>query len=856
MTRLEHFPDELLVIITSFVRDYRGLASLARMNRRLNEIATPYLYRKEVRRQKKRHRAFMQCAYTGQLGTLRLFWKYGQDLRVKIKYPRDPEYKKYLRYHIMEDECVRGAIHTAIIGGQPDIVSWLVSHGVPVYESCDGLCDFWWCGVHTPLQLAVCKKQYTAALIILANGASQDEILKWMTRGESVWLEAICRPNAKQALEFAADAASAATSEERGVGEGLLGDLHDEAPGEQLTEGIEVSPSPNTSDQSVFLFERFRNLKDSPKIEPPTIAFCSTETSSAAGFPETATVDRLTSTPMDLNSADAMVTRLIDPIDALDVYAGSPQKEASEWKQRKRERQEAHKKLVFKRAERRARQKAQKQKECKEDDIVKASIRDVNTSRALRREFGRLCSSTKKYKLRGSKGLIDVDASSIGEAEASELSTLAIRSSKAPWPASLPVQQLQPKHDVIVLRQRGHKEAKFHLSTPLRNETSTKLAYGAKVSGSEIIGKTFDDSVTDTDGRNVRLQEVTLAQYIANSPRVATPDASLIVSFLDINLPNPGEDPDFDAGPPFEIFEAGTGMGALTLHLARAIHGANPPVPSQLREALCTAPYEKNTLPHKVVKDEDAKNHPAEPHSLAIEDTELAATLAKHASARRAVIHTLDVNPTSSRMAHGLVRYFRRGLYLLDVDFHVSTIRSYLSSRLAETAGRPFLSHVILDLPASQDHAAPAVEALLPGGKMVVFYPSITQILEFVVWAKENDKPINLDRVVELQTSTSNGDVGFKDGLGGRHWDVKLVDIRKAVRAGETGAAARGVVCRPKVGTLVVGGGFLAVFTRMPASTATTEAAEAAQPASEPESETESKAEEIPAEESAPSTSQ
>ncbi|KAF6791357.1 tRNA (adenine-n-)-methyltransferase [Colletotrichum sojae] len=751
MTRLENFPNELLVIITSFVRDYRGLASLSRMNRR----------------QKKRHRAFMQCAYTGQLGTLRLFWEYGHDLRVKIK----------------------GAIHTAIIGGQPDIVSWLVSHGVPVYESCDGLCDFWRCDnasdVHTPLELAVCQKQYTAALILLANGARQDEILTWTTRGESVWLEAIFRPKAKQALEFAVDAASAAASEERNAGGELLGNLPDEAPREQLMEVIEVPASPNTSDHSVFLSERFGNLQDSPRIESPTLAFCSTATSSPAGVPETATVDRLASTPMDLTSADAvqselssqrdsdekiiqMVIRLIDPIDALDVYAGSRQKEASEWKQRKRERQEAHKKLVFN------------------------------------------------------------------------------------------------QHDVIVLRQRGHKEAKFHLSTPLRNETSTKLAYGAKVSGSEIIGKTFDDSVTDTDGRNVRLQEVTLAQYIANSPRVATPiypqDASLIVSFLDINLPNPGEDPDFDAGPPFEIFEAGTGMGALTLHLARAIHGANPPVPPQLREALCTAPYEKNTLPHKVVKDEDAKNHPAEPHSLAIEDTELAATLARHASARRAVIHTLDVNPTSSRMAHGLVRHFRRGLYLLDVDFHVSTIRSYLSSRLAQSGGRPFLSHVTLDLPASQDHAAPAVEALLPGGKMVVFYPSITQILEFVVWARENDQPINLDRVVELQTSTSNGDVGFKDGLGGRHWDVKLVDIRKAVRAGETGAAARGVVCRPKVGTLVVGGGFLAVFTRMPASTATTEAAEAAQPVSgseqEPESETEPKAEETPAEEPVSSTLQ
>ncbi|GKT48910.1 uncharacterized protein ColSpa_09091 [Colletotrichum spaethianum] len=373
------------------------------------------------------------------------------------------------------------------------------------------------------------------------------------------------------------------------------------------------------------------------------------------------------------------------------------------------------------------------------------------------------------------------------------------------------------EHDVVILRQRGTKEPKFHLSPPLRPDAPVKLAYGAKVNASDIIGKNFTDSVSDSGGRNVRFLEASLAQYIANSPRVATPDANLIVSFLDLNLPVPGEDPDFDAGPPVEIFEAGTGMGALTLYLARAIHGANPPVPPQLRDALCTAPYERNNLPRKVVINDDAPEYGTSPHALDFaEQPELAALHDKHAAGRRAILHTLDINPSSSRLAHSLVRHFRRGMYLLDVDFHVRTIRSYLSSRLSRNGGQPFLSHAILDLPASQEHADVAVEALQPGGKLVVFFPSITQILEFVVWAQDSGQPLLLDRVVELQTSTSGGDGMFRDGTGGRNWEVKVVNIRKAVEEGESGAAARAHVCRPKVGTLVVGGGFVAVFSRIP----------------------------------------
>ncbi|KAK1723754.1 adenine-N(1)--methyltransferase [Colletotrichum acutatum] len=385
------------------------------------------------------------------------------------------------------------------------------------------------------------------------------------------------------------------------------------------------------------------------------------------------------------------------------------------------------------------------------------------------------------------------------------------------------------EHDVVILRQRGTKEPKFHLSPPLRPDAAIKLSYGSKVNASDIIGKSFLDSIKDSGGRNVRLLEASLGQYVANSPRVATPiypqDANLIVSFLDLNLPVPGEDPDFDAGPPVEIFEAGTGMGALTLHLARAIHGANPPLPPRLRDALCTAPYARNTLRKEVASDEAAEEegekevHKAVPHALDIEDPELAAMYKEHLASRRAILHTLDVNPTSSRMAHGLVRHFKRGLYLSDVDFHVCTIRSYLASRLTENGGEAFLSHVILDLPASQEYAEMAVKALQPDGKVVIFFPSITQILDFVVWAKDTEQPLVQDRVVELQTSTSGDDM-FQDGTGGRNWDVKVVNIRKAIERGETGTAARGIVCRPKVGSRVVGGGFVAVFTKLPPTVA------------------------------------
>ncbi|KAM0283270.1 hypothetical protein ACHAQH_002564 [Verticillium albo-atrum] len=380
------------------------------------------------------------------------------------------------------------------------------------------------------------------------------------------------------------------------------------------------------------------------------------------------------------------------------------------------------------------------------------------------------------------------------------------------------------EHDVLLLRQKGAKNAtKRQITPPIQLDTTFKAAWGVRVNGSELIGKTLPCTISDNNGNDMRLSEATLAQYVTNIPRVATPiyphDSSMIVSLLDIDLPAPGEDPVADAGPPFEIFEAGTGMGSLTLHLARAIHGANAPVPAPLRAALCVAPYAKGQLLGDIATDDSPEMgpYPHCPDSLA---PELQAQLEAYRPARRAILHTLDIRPSASRLAHGTVRGFRRALYLLDIDFHVRTIRSFLEPRLSASAGRePFLSHAVLDLPASADHAELVVEALKPDGKLVVFFPSITQVLDFVKWVTDTTQPVYVERVIELANSTFAP--GFSDGVGGREWDVRIVTPKKVSRGEVEGAGeseGRVPVCRPKVGTMVGGGGFVAVFTKkMPA---------------------------------------
>lgn len=368
--------------------------------------------------------------------------------------------------------------------------------------------------------------------------------------------------------------------------------------------------------------------------------------------------------------------------------------------------------------------------------------------------------------------------------------------------------------DVLFLRQQGAKFPKWHLTPPIRRDTRVRLSYGASVAASDLLGKQILDRTVDDQGRAVAIHEPTLASYIVNSERSATPiypsDADTIVSLLDINVTRPGED-DGPAEAPFEVFEAGTGMGSLSLHIARALHAANPPVPAALRLALRSSPLARSVAGN--VLDLDAAS---------------AALLAAYRASRRAVLHTLDRSGKHTRAAYKLVRHFRRAQYLADMDFHVGSVDAYVSARLAASAGAPVFARAVLDLPAAHAHADALVRALHPNGVLVVFNPSVSQVAEFQAWALERQLPLQLEKVLELPT-TSTAD-GVRDGgCGGRHWDVKIVKP-KPVPPMEEGLedgvedecpteSEPVVVMRPKVGGRVAGGGFVAVYRKWPAGT-------------------------------------
>ncbi|KHO00557.1 tRNA (adenine-N(1)-)-methyltransferase [Metarhizium album ARSEF 1941] len=356
------------------------------------------------------------------------------------------------------------------------------------------------------------------------------------------------------------------------------------------------------------------------------------------------------------------------------------------------------------------------------------------------------------------------------------------------------------EHDVLFLRQQGPKYPKWHLTAPLQAGNNIKLSYGALVPATELIGKNLLDVVQDSKGNRVVLQEPTLSSYIVNNERHATPiyphDANTIVALLDLNLSRPGEEEGEENALPFEIFEAGTGMGSLTLHIARAIHAANPPFPPALRRAICEAKFRPKTNP-----------------SLTRVDLEQEAerALDEYRACRRAILHTLDQKPKHTHAAYKLVRNFRRAQYLPSIDFHVGSVDEYLSKRLAESDGQPFLHRAILDLPSAHENAERVVESLLPNGILILFKPSISQIADFQKWSTETRQPVRLEKVLELPVSTTSD--GVHDAGGGRHWDVKLV-VPKASLGGD-GKPVQ--VMRPKVGDRIAGGGFVAVLRRWPA---------------------------------------
>lgn len=256
-----------------------------------------------------------------------------------------------------------------------------------------------------------------------------------------------------------------------------------------------------------------------------------------------------------------------------------------------------------------------------------------------------------------------------------------------------------------------------------------------------------------------------------------------------------------------EIFEAGTGHGSLTLHLAKAIHCANAPAPPGL----------PSTSEERVQYEEWRAN-------------------------RRAVIHTLDTSSRYSEHAKGVVKGFRRGMYFPHVDFHVGHIGEYISSRLARNGNQPFLAHAILDLPDTDEYISILGQALSQDGCLITWNPSISQTMKCLDAVKRLGLPFHLEKVLE---------VGAGIPSGGKEWDVRFVkpkakvnteilatqdgtnaetgsenDDRPIPGAGETEVengdpswfASMGrkweMISRPRVGLRLEGGGFIGLWKR------------------------------------------
>ncbi|KAF2691657.1 S-adenosyl-L-methionine-dependent methyltransferase [Lentithecium fluviatile CBS 122367] len=381
--------------------------------------------------------------------------------------------------------------------------------------------------------------------------------------------------------------------------------------------------------------------------------------------------------------------------------------------------------------------------------------------------------------------------------------------------------------DVVLLKDRKNT---YHEGTLVKLHASKNVqTHRGSIPHAHVIGKEPRQLVQSSKGASYRIHEPTLAEYVRLTPRLVTPiypsDTNIIVSLLDIHVDRPSGAS--DDGPPLEILEAGTGHGALTLHLARAIHAGNPPLPNF---PSYTSSEEKEDPVYGGESLSDLRS----------------SSLELWKQSRRAIIYTLDISSKHSAHAKKIVEGFRGGMYAGDIDFHVGDVSHWIAhEKVLRKTEEPFLSHVFLDMPNADQQLANVAPVLHVNGLLAVFNPSITQIVECVETIRKHKMPYLLDQVVELGASTI------------REWDVRAVKPRATLGKPEVRALAEAqsptseapidpikgqeardnelaedlakddekwaMVCRPKVGQQVVGGGFLGLWRRMEKSASTPE---------------------------------
>ncbi|RHZ68495.1 tRNA (adenine-N(1)-)-methyltransferase [Aspergillus thermomutatus] len=385
------------------------------------------------------------------------------------------------------------------------------------------------------------------------------------------------------------------------------------------------------------------------------------------------------------------------------------------------------------------------------------------------------------------------------------------------------------------------------LTKPLRRGQKTDVRRGV-LEHDSIIGQRVRDLVKAHKGPDYRLSLPTLDEYVSMTPRLVTPiysaDANLIVSLLDIHVTPPTEGS--QEQPPLEILESGTGHGSLTLHLARAIQAANsipPPLPQKSQiQYLQGRPIRPGTDAEKADPKSTSTAGQESPAESVEQQTQQQWDIWR--AQRRAIIHTVDVSPKFSAHAEKIVRGFRRGTYAGNVDFYVGHVENWITEQKKARASRsllstadtvePFLSYTILDMPSAHlriPHVAPILKR---DGILVVFMPSVTQVGDCVDLIRRQRLPFILEKVVELGSGISSGrlwDVRFavkKSRADPSSWTEAADSVETDEDSSDAGVesvpaapeeAARQedsvLVCRPKVGTRIVGGGFVGVWRRI-----------------------------------------
>ena len=133
----------------------------------------------------------------------------------------------------------------------------------------------------------------------------------------------------------------------------------------------------------------------------------------------------------------------------------------------------------------------------------------------------------------------------------------------------------------------------------------------------------------------------------------------------------------------------------------------------------------------------------------------------------------MDVSVHHTAHAKKIVQGFRQGLYADNISFNVANISDWLDQqikdrRLEERENKAFLDHILLDMPDSYKHLEKAASTLRASGSVLLFNPSITQIITAAELVRTQKLPLFLEQVSELGPSVT----------GGKEWDVRAVKPR------------------------------------------------------------------------------